>query len=56
LLQDIPIIALTALAMPGDREKCLQAGMNNYLSKPVNLKELLTLLNEHLTLKGAEIE
>jgi CheY-like chemotaxis protein len=43
-----PIIALTALAMPGDRELCLEAGANEYMSKPVSLKALAENIKELL--------
>ncbi len=50
---DLPIIAMTANAYPEDRQRCLDAGMNDYLSKPVSTEQLLNLL-EAVAVKGSD--
>jgi CheY-like chemotaxis protein len=42
--KDIPIISVTAQAMMGDREKCIEAGANDYISKPIDVDQLLEQL------------
>jgi len=44
----VPIVALTANAMQGDREKCMDAGMTDYLSKPFEKEQILAILETHL--------
>jgi len=47
--KDLPIIAITAKAMKGDRKKCIEAGASDYIAKPVNLEQLLSLFRVWLT-------
>jgi PAS domain S-box-containing protein len=45
---NIPIVAMTANAMKGDREKCLEAGMDDYVSKPINMQDLADAIGRYL--------
>jgi len=52
-MADVPIIALTAHAMPSDRERCFAAGMNGYLAKPLDLRQLAELVETVAVSPGA---
>jgi CheY-like chemotaxis protein len=51
LVAATPVIAVTALAMPADRERCLRAGANDYMSKPLKLKALAATIQKLLEIK-----
>jgi CheY-like chemotaxis protein len=53
LNQHIPIVAVTAHAMSGDRERCLAAGMDDYISKPIRKSDLLEMIGKHTIGAGA---
>jgi CheY-like chemotaxis protein len=46
-LKEIPVIAVTAQAMVGDKERCLEAGANDYISKPIDVDRLMQLLEKY---------
>jgi CheY-like chemotaxis protein len=48
MASDIPIIALTATALQGTRDKCIESGMNDYLTKPLRLNQLKDILSRWL--------
>ncbi len=52
----IPIVAMTACAMTGDRERCLKAGMNDYLSKPVQSENLEAVISKWLSVDGPALD
>jgi CheY-like chemotaxis protein len=55
-VKEIPIIALTALTIQGDRERCLEAGVDEYLSKPIQLRQLVQLIKQLIIAKADKKE
>lgn len=51
----LPIIALTAYAMDGERQKCIDAGCNEYVAKPFNVRKLTELLSEYFSKPSANV-
>lgn len=51
LVLDVPVIACTAFSQPSEKQMCIEAGMNDYLGKPIKEQDLLRLLNKYLQLK-----
>ena len=51
---DVPIIAMTAHAMDGDRGKCIEAGMTDYVSKPISIDSVTKILEKYHTTPGAD--
>ena len=56
LKMDIPVIAMTAHAFAGEREKCLSYGMNEYIAKPINEGALSRLIKEFTGIAGTQVE
>ena len=53
-IQNIPIIAMTANAMQGDREKCLESGMDDYISKPIDIYKMFETISKYVKAKTTE--
>lgn len=56
LFANTPIIALTALAMPGDRERCMEAGVNEYFAKPASLRAVHAAILRYLGPNPSAVE